>query len=552
MSLPAISDDLDQLQGYINSTVNKFSHTLNNDIDTSITQNQLNDVSKLGITLGDIGGIISLNSSSDMVSNQPGSIPIQAVGHIPLAKLTENMPGLEADLVQDVPSAVKTLNTAITNSTLAAPANLNEILSLGTAEAISASIKKVLPNSTKEQITTVVKSSVVQADAAVLDLNNPAGGSFESAKEDLDIIIQSFNNSIDNIISTVTGTSKFKPGLAGLLNSVSKDILNFAVYVNNDFDVGFGTLIENAIENTFHPAENILKSVAFKGGIQQQITPEDLDTIFNLIKKQNIVGASTVLKKYSDLPEEQLVEALETIDNRLSTFTANKSKDSKNISFINRNIKDIKADWNLGFPEDPAAYFKTYSIFSVEELDAELATIKRPFTELILGFTGSASDQPIDMYSYHRRYSEKYRTSNGFTWHYYLSRSGLISRVRPIESEIGNQYLPAEKNHSARSIFMMIDGGTNTPWYNGYDYKKHAVKDSGINAEQYYAINKFLSKLYYYHSGTQVFGWHEINKLKFPYMDVRNFIKSKFNKINIFDPMERGSLTLEELRRGKL
>jgi hypothetical protein len=552
MSLPAISDELDQLQGYINSTTNKFSHSLDNDIDTSIVQTQLNDVSKLGISLGDIGGIVSLNSSSDMVSTQPGSVPVQVVGHIPLAKLTENMPGLKTQLVQDVDPAIKTLNTSITNSTLAAPANLNEVLSLGTTQAISASIKKVIPNVTKKQITTVVNGAVVQADAAVLDLNDPAGGSFESAKEDLDIIINSFNNSIDNIISSVTGTSKLKPGLTGLLNSVSSDILNFAVFVNNDFNVGFGTLIENAIENTFHQGENILRGVAFKGGIQQQITPEDLDTIFNLIKKKNILGASTVLKKYSDLPENQLVDALQKIDNRLSTFTSNKSQDSKNISFINRNIKNIKADWNLGFPKDPSVYFKTYSIFSVEELEVELATIKRPFTELILGFTGAASDQPIDMYSYHRRNAEKYRNSNGLTWHYYLSRSGLISRVRPVELEIGNDYLTAEKNHSARSIFMMIDGGTNTPWYNGYDYKKHAVKDSGINAEQYYAINKFLSKMYYYHSGTQVFGWHEINKLKFPYMDVKNYIKSKFNKVNIFDPMERGSLTLEELRRGKL
>lgn len=548
-----INDDLDQIKGFITSTTNTFSDELNSNIDATKVLNELNEASRLGIkSLEEIGGVISLNQVPDMLSHVEGSVPTQILGHIPIAKLTERMKDLEADLKPTAAAATKTLNSAITNGTLAIEVNLNEVLSLGTIEAMSASIKKAIPNVTKEKITNVIETAVLDINEPIYDVKSKIDNSFEQAIEDLDVVLPALKNNIDNIVSTVTGTSTVKPGISGLLNTVSTSVLNFANFTSGAFNSGFGTLVENAIENTFQQGSNILNGVATKGGVLQNIKLADKKKIFELVKADNILGASKILSKYSDLPEDELVAALRKIDNRLSKFISTRTDETRSSAAITRDLKNIKADWNQGFPKNPDSYFKNYIIFSAEELDTEIATIKRPFTELIIGFTGSAVDQTIDMYSYHRRFAENWRSKNGFTWHYYLNKSGLIQRVRPVEYEIGNNNLPSEKNHSERSIFLLVDGGTTTPWYNGFDYKRHAVKNVGINSEQYYVLNKFLTKLYTYYPGTQVFGEHEINKNKFPYMDVKSYIKSKYNKENIFDPLERDSLTLEELRKGKL
>jgi hypothetical protein len=545
----SLSNDLNFIAATVTSTAKKLDHSVKEKLNDAQAQQILENTSKAGLKVNEeIGGIISLNASSDMIKNVEGSIPTQSIGQLPITKLTSNMKGLKATLEPVASTVLKETSKNLTNDTLAVETNLNEVISLGSIEAISSSLKSIVPDIKANEINSIIKEAVVDVSKPIVDLK-AAGNNFDEFLEDLDEINEILEKNLNNVIATVAGTSGVKPGLAGLLNSVSSDVIKFKNEALSIFNIGFNSMVENAIEKSFAPATNILNEFATKNGIPIKIKDKDKAAIFTNIQNGNILAAVNILQKYSDRPLDDLVTGVRKIDNRMSTFQYKKSEAAVSVTPVSRDLSKIEVDWRNGYPVNNGYdYYLDYMVSSEEELITEISTIKRAFTEVIIDCTGTPSDVANDMYSIHYHEAQDYIKSNGFPWHYYILKTGIIERVRPVNIESIN--VGGTKNHDKRSIIIMIDGGTTTPYYEDYDYNKHAVRDKGINQAQYATLEKMIRNIYYYYPGTQVFGYHEINKEAFPYLNVPNYIQSKFNKKNIFNPFERDSLTLDELRRG--
>jgi len=282
----SLSNDLNFIAATVTSTAKKLDHSVKEKLNDAQAQQILENTSKAGLKVNEeIGGIISLNASSDMIKNVEGSIPTQSIGQLPITKLTSNMKGLKATLEPVASTVLKETSKNLTNATLAVETNLNEVISLGSIEAISSSLKSIVPDIKANEINSIIKEAVVDVSKPIVDLK-AAGSNFDEFLEDLDEINEILEKNLNNVIATVAGTSGVKPGLAGLLNSVSSDVIKFKNEALSIFNIGFNSMVENAIEKSFAPATNILNEFATKNGIPIKIKDKDKAAILQIYKTE--------------------------------------------------------------------------------------------------------------------------------------------------------------------------------------------------------------------------------------------------------------------------
>lgn len=234
--------------------------------------------------------------------------------------------------------------------------------------------------------------------------------------------------------------------------------------------------------------------------------------------------AAQDFKKVSDRSIEDIQTELSKID--LSVADQLKIEFAEN-SLLKPpvNVKDNGVNWETDRENSDTKF--TY--VGIQELEADLVSIERDVTELIVESTDTEIDRNIGSEEIHQFFNIL-----GFNipYHYVIRRDGTIQRGLPVEQVAENFNLPVK--HAKKSITVAMVGGFNC-LSNEEDPESFASSQSYTDA-QYKSFKKFIEKYYTVKPGGQVFAISEVNPERgraAPYFNVEGVINSigKFNVI---------------------
>ena len=492
----------------------------------------VNRSSKVGATLNEtIAGFqAKIAIVDDVISSVANSYPqsVTASKYTTVVEMQSDVVGLSDKLIKQVEQSGD-LQKISNNATLTAAGQLDIVISAPFPEAMAAAIKAAVPDVTKAQLQAVTQASI---DLSKIQL--PPLAELASVAGTLNSALGDLSNTLDTLVTSAI--TPLKSGLASLNNSVSSVLADLQSKANIKINVGFNSLIENAVEDALRPVGNALATVAKINGIAKQISSQDFSLIIQLKNKGDVVGAVNILKRYSDSVEQDLIDVIQNIDNSLSKQTnltpavfAMNSKDATSISNL----------WNSGAPNQ--VYWQMSHI-DVGQLVAEFTRIKRPITELIISSTNTGSDIVIEGQRYFE--SLKAKTNQVVPIHYLILESGAIQRIVPVEKELtGSQYIPYLLNdHGKNSIVVVLAGGGIGPGV--------VPKQFGNNypASQKQGLHTLLETAYKHIPGLQVIGAVDTGSDGgAPHFNVSQYTKTFFNKVRIDKDLTEGPYTLDEI-----
>ncbi len=178
-----------------------------------------------------------------------------------------------------------------------------------------------------------------------------------------------------------------------------------------------------------------------------------------------------------------------------------------------------------------------------EELEAELRKVERDITTVVVRWTKSYTDQPLDAYDLHTEHTAAlvnlYGASGiaaveastpgtvGIQWHYVIRRDGTIQRGRPLQKKV---LTVGDKNLVNHSVHIGFVGG-----YNGVAGTPNATASAeSYTPSQWEAYDSFLSAWYDAIPGGQVLGYNDVvPQATGPGFDVSLYVSGKYKKTNI-------------------
>lgn len=437
---------------------------------------------------------------TDVSTNVEGSVPTQVQSQIGISQLDKTA---SDELVSDVGSDRSDLQTITGKNSLAEDGFLDVVISAPFAEALAATLKDRTTLNGK-QVADIVKNNVNKEtgedpnveDINVNEVNNIVGNLFPD--------FQSVNSQRNNALSSISSNTE------RLLRQSSQ---------------GFATLIENAVEQTFQPAEKLIKSVA-----SGQIPKPDVEKIISLSSQGNYNEAAKILKRYSDKTINELESTLIKINNKASNQIT-ESKTPRNLK-----VKRTDALTNLWREERTENLSDVFSPIIGTEVTAEVLNLSREVTEIVVMFMEEAG---ATIESYHQKYSEKYGI--GFNPHFYIGYDAIIYRGRPLEIEAKSSTSTITNDHYKRSIIIGVN----------VDDKKYQHKFAPNQREKLLLL---IDQILEAKPGLQVYsakdvGWNYNEGTDA--LDVSLFVKQKLNKMNLadYDPKTNPPLTQQQLAR---
>lgn len=483
---------------------------------------------RLGVAAGQVfAGFEGLsNNADDIVSSLTESIPTQITALEPvIARMTAQVPGVKAQLVQAVPSASDL--EKITGTTAAVASDLlDTVVALGTPEAIAAAVKGVVP--------TVSTSTLNNIAENIIDINQPL---IENLSDIDDLSIQdptAIRNALQKSIAQVTKT---RGGLESIKSTLTSSINKDLNKLLSEVDTGFGSLIENTIESVLSPAQNIIGKIAIKNGIIQSVNTNDVKRIIGFVKIDDYNNALKIMKKYSDLPDATIIDSLKQIDNRLSAVAA---RNTEGVSVSARDITSYQNGWK-GVSTSPNLFS---NINFKEELLADLQNVTRDITEIVVHHTFTGLNQNLNAGDLQQIYSTTYQI--GLPYHYIILRPGDIQRGRPIDIETE----PFVNNHHKNSIHIAFVGGLNIPTrsYGQVDTERHTSSKS-FTPQQWKSYDTFLQTAFKVYPAIQVLGHNSIDiQARDPNFDPSEYAEAKYGKKLLFtDPGSQQPFTRQQL-----
>ena len=477
-------------------------------------------------------GLKTLAADLDDIVDEVGDTVEQISDGTAIVQLTNAVGEVTADLTKEMAAATKTTIESITGTTdLSAKSFSKVVISAGTPNAVAAAVDKAVPNTPTDKLKTIARSQVNFNKVALL--NDAVKFSFLKNASPASLIT-SFQNLINDSIADSIQVSRGQKPLGNALTALK--LATFAAIGRSKagivglFAFGFLGLLQNAIEKSSAPARTKLETLPDKDGVKLTIPKEDLKKVVELKNAGKIKAAAEVVKKYTDAPQEDIENAIKSIDNRVSKNTKDQVpevetevNDFSKISFLFKENEQV-----------PNEYFKhvTINVFEDDgqELQNELSSLKREVTEiLILGndvaLNGNAEEYMTAIFD-----AFKQNTSH----HYIITRDGTLQRMRPIEVQSDYDLL---EEHKTRSITIMmitdsIDSTTYTP----------KTLDT---LKEFWRITTLV------YPGMQVFGFEELGigsrfNVFGPWFTPSELLKTT----NLFDPRDRGPFSRDEIANG--
>ncbi len=369
-------------------------------------------------------------------------------------------------------------------------------------------------------------------------------------------VLKDTNSVVDKFTSDVSDfTSAFnqrtETGLSGVLQNVAEKLTGSAsAFIQN--------LVPGGISATEKERQEILAQFATKDPVEKtkavkslaNKSPNVSDRMKTVIAEQDATTPILLNDKVVNEANKQGVPAAEveaatneiiTIDNGLSQLdTTISGSVVVDASLFDEGVPvdANNAKWTGRTTGDEVF---TY-IASVEELDAEFASIKRDITEVIVHATESYTDKDIGAIEINNIHNEL--GHDGIGYHYVIRRDGRLQRGRPINR---NGEHAVVNGHDVYSIGLVLVGGLNIS--SGGENPTDFRSAQSFTREQYTTLEKFLRSFYRKYSGGQVFGHNDIDEVELdPYFDVVDYIESVFRKTNITtDPVSKGPLSPPEI-----
>jgi hypothetical protein len=496
--------------------------------DELISQQVIASSSRLGVSAqSTAGGFLSLvESVDDKVASVAESIPANSTNELVIGQLTSGVPGLGNKLITAVENTGDL--QSILGSSQATSTDMNDlVVSLGTPEAIAAAVKQTVPTATTAELNNVVSDLV--------DLSKPLVPSFSTIDDLLVVDTQALQSQLFKSISAVTQTID---GPLQLKNQVFSTINGNVSKLVNEASAGFGSLVENIVESVFFPASNIIGGVSKINGLAQQIPESELRNIIANVSAGQPEQALKVLRKYSDLSDAELLDALNSIDNRASTATA---RPTPGVSVVARNLENGQNSWNG--VNTPRSVFTV--INNKEELLADLLGADREITEIVVHHTFTGINQNLDAFDIHEMHRLTYNL--GIDYHYVFSRDGNIQRGKPVGLKVESTY---KNDHQEYSIHVAFVGGLNIPASSNQllEIEKN-LSSKSFTQNQWKAFNTFVETAFKAYPGIQVLGHNSIDEeAQDPNFDPSEYVEAKFGKKLLFtDPTNQRPFSRQQL-----
>jgi hypothetical protein len=534
--------------------------------DKLVTKDLLNATTKMGAELNEVvGGFQALTKVADDIAPKLLDIskPLQNTmkqfpqrlagqnfaevaeelknfaGKVPIAQMTADVKGIGDKLVREIESEdVKGKLQAITGkASLAAKELLDVVVASPLPEAMSSALGEVSKGLNFEikvdEMQDILKEGI--------DLNVPLGQlttAAEKAIGGVDDALGELNNSVSDTLKSIAGTAlKIDVNIPelGNLDKIASEFRSVAQgelgKVQQALGGGFNSLMGNAIESAFSPAANILRDLGSIGGVKIDIPKPIVDQIVRLKEADNLDEAIKVMKRFSDLDENVIKDALLNINASASAFAASATP---GVDILISSMKKFAS----AFDENPTKWgsdIKFPVVETREAVSADLQSVKsREITSLIVVSTQTGNNKPLNATEFAKLFYERYKAGPPFN--YLIHRSGKVEKGRPLDSkfpsELSKQYLQeGQLKWYNSSVVVFMVGGYNAP-EGTPDIEKYAG-ESGYTADQFKALNKFIAGMLNTYPGINVYGASDINAGAGPYFDVQTMVKSKHNKTNI-------------------
>jgi len=304
--------------------------------------------------------------------------------------------------------------------------------------------------------------------------------------------------------------------------------------------------IEKTLKELSNNTEGINSALqSFAGEAETALTSLLNNSSIEGLAKDFVKEFSAIQEKVPDLTTFLQNELQTSITNATTGDTSVKSTIQSNLgnNFKSTELADktvvVNSTGLFSGKNTPANYEFTY-VNTVEELALELRNSERPFSQIIIEFTGEYVDDNFDASDFHNLYSsieysggddeetlalDPGKGFDGIPYHYLIRKDGRIQRGRPLDIETIS---PGLINYS-NSIVVAVPGGYNVPI--GTDRAKLSPNSGTISS--WYSLNQFLDTAYTMFPGIQVFASTELSDIGWS-SDV--YIESIFGKRNNKQP----------------
>jgi len=188
-------------------------------------------------------------------------------------------------------------------------------------------------------------------------------------------------------------------------------------------------------------------------------------------------------------------------------------------------------------------YGFTY-VSSMEELEAEMRSVTRDITEVVVHWSATFLDQDIGAEEIHKWHTQ--RGFSGIGYHYVIRRDGRIQRGRPIDKRGSHA---KANSHNLFSIGVCFVGGYNC--LSGTPNRDRYVGSESLNEEQMKTFDQFMKSFYNVYPGAQAWGHVDTdNQGKTdPGFDVPQYVFNKFGKRNVSNTGQKRPLSPRQLAK---
>lgn len=467
------------------------------------------------------------------------SIPANITGALPITQIEQSVAEAKTQFTKEVPAATKTKLAALTGIASDAVDDFNQVvISAGFPEAVAKAVESVADDIKPADLQKAAAKLVEPAKIVLDDVLKPT---FLSDVDNPQQIVDAVAKTLDDVLGSAISPD-LKKGFSKLKSSLATTAIT-PPSIRVDF--GFGSTIENIIEDMLNPAQNIISSIAFRNGNPTDVKPADISEIIKkAVVEKNVKKAAQIAAKYSDKPIKDIETAIGGIDNRLTTQT-------QEPAVIEVNASDITTAGSL-WPDDelevpPAEYWYNNLAYrvggNIQQFKSEIVNANREITTLIVCATGVGSDVTMTARDVNERVGGTGRRNSPI--HYFITKKGRIERIRPINIQAA-PIADLSNDHHLRTVLVMMDGGLIGPQRE----EDETYGREGYNLKTWQAFDKMLETFFAVLPGLQVVGLNQIGNFESPYFNVSEYARTKFQKELLYDPKEEEPLTALEIVEG--
>lgn len=528
------------LERQIKNKASTFNtNTISNSLAQAKSQKALGETSLLGNTANETkNGFKALNAALDDVqSNLPASSLQQQTGRLVISQLTADVD--IKDKIIKTPTEKSSIQSITGAATTASEALLDAVVTIPTAEAIAANVKKVvdeLPSTFNaeslsiSEISSIAKKMVdfkLPLENITIDMGH-IGDATETLESDIEGVI---NNAIGGKLSSSSVLTK----LVSNISSEYTKVLNLT-------SKGYDGLINNMVEDFLAPLKTSLSSLNIKG----KFSEVENRLIRQAVQRKNIKdleNVSKLLQKYTTKSYQDIFNTLSNLD--VSAFK-NIIQDQANTvksSQIALDLGKIANSWN-GI-NTPKSVFTVVS--SKEELEAEILSCTREITEVVFHWSNTGTNQNLTAIDLHEQISNTYDVP--IPYHYVICRDGNLQRGRPIRIVSNDVELP--NGHNDKSIHVCLVGGVNKPTGKNTLYRDTVgyLSKQSYTVDQWKVLEKFIAACLRAFPGMQFLGHNDIDLAELdPGFDVGEYVQSTFGVSTFFqDASSQPPFTREQI-----